>query len=264
MKKSHLPVNRSHVFFLIMFGMIPAVFLFSSNSISAGPSIKPKAPQTLSAPQQLPPVIPEFQVIVEVVEESLAVRGKYYENDLIDQADAVKIFKRISQAGWDVPNSQSMVGRFLPVNDFLVKELGTKKGISFMRRMSQFPGGYDRLDRLRYIPKGKRAVTSLINDVGGEEMIEYMTTTQQGKNMGSLIANSRNGKNFNDLTGRIYTGKQLLAELKLLHDQAMLAISQPVGPSGKNTGKLILTPSPEKEKKEIQKEPVPAQEVKPR
>jgi hypothetical protein len=170
--------------------------------------------------------LPDFQEVEEVVKKTLAGNKKYYEYDLITQSDAVKVISQIKSIGWEVPDSRKIVGRFLPQGDFLVKQLYSRRGKAFMRKISKMPGGYDRIDRLRYIPKGKRAVTSLIKSKGGEEMIKYMTTTQQGKNMGSLVSKSRNGRNFNKLTGRIYTGKQLIEELKELHQQALITANK--------------------------------------
>ncbi len=186
---------------------------------TAAPIIKPGTVQ----PNQ---GLPDFQEVEEVVKKALAGNKKYYENDLITQSDAEKAFSQIKNIGWEVPDSRKIVGRFLSQGDFLVKQLRSRRGKSFMRKISKMPGGYDRIDRMRYIPKGKKAVVSLIKSKGGEEMIKYMTTTRQGKNMGSLISKSRNGRNFNKMTGRIYTGKQLLEELKELHEQALIAANK--------------------------------------
>ncbi len=49
-------------------------------------------------------------------------------------------------------------------------------------------------------------------------MIEYMTTTHEGRNLGALVSEGVNGENFNKPTGRIYTERELLNRLKISYD----------------------------------------------
>ena len=68
-------------------------------------------------------------------------------------------------------------------------------------------------------------------------MLQYMTETRGGENMGKQLSKAPKGKNFNKPTGRIYTVDMLLDVLKNLYDQIKSApkktvnriASQPTG-----------------------------------
>jgi hypothetical protein len=77
------------------------------------------------------------------------------------------------------------------------------------------------------MPYGPRRIRELIRGPDGYKLIEYMTTTKGGKNLSKQLACGVNGKGFNKPTGKIYTLRQLTAELQRLH-KAALARSQPV------------------------------------
>jgi hypothetical protein len=49
-------------------------------------------------------------------------------------------------------------------------------------------------------------------------MIEYMTTTKGGKNLGKYLSKAKTGKGFNAPTNRIYTEKQLIQAIKLAYE----------------------------------------------
>lgn len=204
----------------IVFSLGIATVLVSSDlsRSEASPEIKAKTSVTIP-PKDPDPNLPEFEEIEKAVVKTLTRNRKYYENDLIAQSQAAKCFAAVKALGWDVPNSKEIIREFLADGDYLVKVLSTPKGHEFMRQMSKYPMGYDRLDRLRYVVKGKEAIHQLIHSKDGYIMIEYMTTTQEGKNMGNLVSNARNGKDFNKATGRLYTGKQLIEKLKVIYDQ---------------------------------------------
>jgi hypothetical protein len=99
-------------------------------------------------------------------------------------------------------------------NDYLVQRLRTPRGRQFMRRIANYPGAYDRLDRLSWLPYGKQTVQDLIQKKGGEDMIKYITTAPGGNELGKMLSNAPKGANFNQPTGRIYTAALLLARLK--------------------------------------------------
>lgn len=202
----------------IFLGMATAFLVSSLSRTEAAPEIQSK-PSVTIPPKHTDPDLPEFKEIEKAVVKTLTKHGKYYENDLIAQSQAAKCFAAVKAIGWDVPDSKKIVREFLADGDYLVKVLSTRKGHEFMRQMSKYPMGYDRLDRLRYVVKGKEAIHQLIHSKDGYIMIEYMTTTQEGKNMGKLVSNARNGKDFNKATGRLYTGKQLIEKLKGIYEQ---------------------------------------------
>ena len=90
-----------------------------------------------------------------------------------------------------------------------------------MHRIEAMSGAYDRLDRLRKMPYGPRRIRELIAGPDGYKLIEYMTSTKGGKNLGRQLSRGVNGKGFNKPTGKLYTARQFTAELQRLHKAAL-------------------------------------------
>jgi len=145
--------------------------------------------------------------------------------DLISQGDLKGLFKELEKLGWSVEDQRKLSDQLLPKNDYVVRQLRSRKGRDFMRHVSSRPGAYDRLDRLRRMPYGKRRIREMIDSPGGYTLLLYMTLGQQGKNMGRSISRGKNGRNFNQPTGRIYTSRAFLKQLKKSYDK--VAASQP-------------------------------------
>jgi hypothetical protein len=57
-------------------------------------------------------------------------------------------------------------------------------------------------------------VRDLIRGADGDKLIEYLTTTRGGRNLGSALAGARQGANLNQPTGRIYTADELMAAIE--------------------------------------------------
>ena len=68
---------------------------------------------------------------------------------------------------------------------------------------------------------------------GGDEFIEYLATTNSGRNLGQMMAGTKRGTNLNKPTGRIYTADDLLAVLKKSYARAMAAASSSPAAPGK-------------------------------
>ncbi len=140
----------------------------------------------------------------------------YQAEDLINQADAARVFAALKKRGWDVKTSGDFTKQLLPASDELVRELNSKRGKVFMREVAKTPGGFDRLDRLRKLPYGRRRLQELINQPGGFTLIQYMATTSGGKTMGRELSSKKRG-NFNAPTKRIYTESELIQALKPIY-----------------------------------------------
>jgi hypothetical protein len=69
------------------------------------------------------------------------------------------------------------------------------------------------------MPYGQQQIADLIQGPDGYKLFEYMTTTQGGKNMGSMLSEGVNGENFNRSTGRIYTQLDFIKRLKKSYDR---------------------------------------------
>ncbi len=82
-----------------------------------------------------------------------------------------------------------------------------------MRQSCKYPDAYDRLDRLSRMPMGHQNVDALIAGPDGYKMIQYMTSTSGGRNLGQMLSQDPRGANFNSPTGRIYTADQFLQRL---------------------------------------------------
>ena len=116
--------------------------------------------------------------------------------------------------GWTVTDRRIILSLVPDDSEFLIRQLRSHSGRSFMSRVSSYSNAYDRLDRLTRLPHGRQTMHDLIHGVGGEKMIEYMTTTPGGKNLGKQLSNAPKGRDFNQPTGRIYTAKMLLGRLQ--------------------------------------------------
>jgi hypothetical protein len=128
------------------------------------------------------------------------------------------LLKQLAPAGLTLKNPDELPKLLLSKNDFLFVELNTSAGRKFMQRIATYPNAYDRLDRLSRLPRGKQSVRDLIRRTGGETMIEYLTTTPGGIQLGKQLSQVPNGKGFNDPTGRIYTVSGLLDYLEQQFD----------------------------------------------
>lgn len=167
--------------------------------------------------------LPSFQQVEAVVKQYFKKLPGFNFKGIIIASQVSPVFAQIERAGWDISKKdrQALLGRVLPDNSFLAKQLSTKAGKKFAAQIYNYPMGFDRLDRLSRMPQGKDTVSRLIRGPGGYKMIQYMTTTPGGKNMGRMLSGSSKSKggNFNKPTGRIYTVKMLLAELKKVYDR---------------------------------------------
>ncbi|HVC93142.1 MAG TPA: hypothetical protein VND64_05595 [Pirellulales bacterium] len=166
------------------------------------------------------PSWPDFSAVTEVVERRLHSDRKYHPGDLISRGALEPIFKELAELGWKPADRGAIEKQLLPDSDFLVRELRTDAGRTFMRQVGRYPDGYDRLDRLADLSDGKLIIGRLINGPDGYKMLEYLTTAPGGREMGAMLSQAPNGKGFNRATGRIYTAEQLLERLKSSHADA--------------------------------------------
>ena len=163
-----------------------------------------------SEPQALAP-FSEFEAIVR---GTLEVAKTYEKNDIITRDQIAPVLKRFKARGWELKDSRKLSDRLLSPVDYMVRQLRSKQGLRFMRRIKRYKGGYDRVDRLRKMPYGNRRIRELITTPDGYKLIQYMTTTKYGLNLGKQLSKGVNGANFNKPTGRIYTVDVLVEELQ--------------------------------------------------
>lgn len=157
---------------------------------------------------------PPFEKVVAALTAYFESQPDFQRRDLLNQGHVEAALEAVATAGWEVPNTKKIVQLALPENSFLVGELATPDGKKFMRKISQNPGTYSRLDRLSQLNHGQQIVSQLLGDVGGDTFITYLATTNSGHNVGQMMAGTPNGTDLNLPTGRIYTADDLLAVLK--------------------------------------------------
>ena len=85
------------------------------------------------------------------------------------------------------------------------------------RRLARHPAGYSRFERLSTIAGGQALIRDLMHRQDGHLLIEYLATTEGGRNMGRMAAATRHGVDLNKPTGRIYTEADLIAALEKLY-----------------------------------------------
>lgn len=183
---------------------------------------KPETPQTL----------PQWSDVQSIITTTMKGRSA---TEILSRGIVSKTLTKLEKAGWKLSDRKAFEERFLKDSDFLVRQLQTKAGRQFTQRIGKQTGSYDRLDRLREMPYGPRRIRELIRGPDGYKLIEYMTTTKQGRNLGKQLSRGVNGKGFNKPTGKIYTIRRFVDELQRLH-KAELARLQPASrklPRGK-------------------------------
>ncbi|MBN2476773.1 MAG: hypothetical protein JXB62_19340 [Pirellulales bacterium] len=159
--------------------------------------------------------LPPFEDIRETVSRHFSMLPDYQPGDILAQSEVEPLFVQLDRMGWSVADSKTLVNRVPPDGDFLVRQLRTPEGRKFMRQISPYPGAYDSLDRMRWLPNGQRTVYNLIHqsDRGGD-VIKYLRTTEDGKRAERLMGEKPTSPDYNKPTGRIYTAEMLLDRLE--------------------------------------------------
>jgi len=160
---------------------------------------------------------PSFASVKKLVEKTLSGDRHYRSGDLLSQSQAAAVLAQLKSNGWEVTQSRELLARVPSDEEFLVRELRTPKGLVMMRQIAGMKDGFDRIDRLSRIPNGPQLIAQLIEGPDGYKLIAYLTETRGGKELGQMLDRTPGDGNFNEPTGRIYTEKQLLAELQRLH-----------------------------------------------
>ena len=113
----------------------------------------------------------------------------------------------------------AFLNRFLTQNEWLYQQLTTSEGLAFSKQIASFELGFDRVDRLSRMPIGRQTIIDLIRGPDGYKMIEYMTTSSGGKEMGKMLSQASTGQDFNKPTGKVYTPTLLIKALEELFPQ---------------------------------------------
>lgn len=140
----------------------------------------------------------------------------FQEGDLITKSQTEALLKQMNKQGWRInaEDREAIMERVLDDNSFMVKQLTTRKGRSFLKSIRNLPSGIDRVERITEMPKGKRDVQALIYRVpDGHKWIEALTVPRDGVRLNENFNRSAYGKNMYKDTNRLYFARQLIDEL---------------------------------------------------
>jgi hypothetical protein len=177
---------------------------------------------TLAAERPLPP----FEDVVRAVGTYFSGINGFRQGDLVNQSQVSQALQVVADLGWEVPDAADLIERALPESNFLVRQMSSESGRSFMRKVGAMPNGYGQLERLSDTHDGQKHITYLIEHKDGHLMLKYMTTTPGGRGLQRQMTNVPGGSKFDQPTNRIYKAEQLLAELKLLHTAHAAALGR--------------------------------------
>ena len=162
---------------------------------------------------------PSWQQVTQIVNSTLGERKGYQAGDLITRSDAQRVFRSLANANWRPTDQKQILSDTLSDGDVLVRILSSQRGVVFMRKVGSDKLAFDRMDRVSRAPGGQRMLTDIARLPDGEKLakmrrphgvpgfLELLPKDSSGK--------TRTIKDYRKPTGRVYTGEQLLARLKM-------------------------------------------------
>jgi len=187
----------------------------AGNADGAGSPTRPGSP-----PQDKS--VPPFDEVRSAVLEHFESMGDYRPGDIITRDEVERLFARLKRIGFVPADEETILEKVPPQSDFIVRQLRSPAGRTFMREISPHPGVYDRIERLAGLRRGKDTVAELIRrGPKGAEVITYFATDPDGIKAGKLMSTpTKGGKDYGKPTGRIYTVEALLKALQKSHAAA--------------------------------------------
>lgn len=171
--------------------------------------------------------IPPFAEVKQAVWKYFEAKTEFESDDLITRDEVATLLARLQKTWLPPTDAAKILDRTVVKGEFIANQLGTPNGRKFMRSIGDYPDAYDRIDRLSRMPYGQQTIIDLIRGPGGERMIEYMTKTSGGRELGKQLSNAPDGKDFNARTGRIYTVADLLEWLQKSHTAVLKGAPSP-------------------------------------
>lgn len=170
---------------------------------------------------------PTLARVEQAVNEQFASLPDYEDGDLIVRSQVTPLFAKLKSLGWKVADRKRIERDLLGDESLLAKMLLARDGRGLMRDCRGMEHAFDRLDRLARMNDGERILQSLIDGPDGYKMLEYMTNTPGGTELGIMLGEAPKGENFNRPTGRIYTKRQLMARLQKSYARASQPETKP-------------------------------------
>ena len=155
-----------------------------------------------------------------VVASYFASKPNYIPGDLIQQSDFRAIAKLLAEQDRELPEPAQIEARIPSDSSFISRELRSRKGQAFMRRLVNIPGGYHQFQQLIDSNQGEKTARRVMSQAGGHKLIRYLSQTQQGAALGRQIPGSarrsgRGGRNQPAPPPAIYTANELSAAIQL-------------------------------------------------
>ena len=158
-----------------------------------------------------------MQDVKAIVQRHLASNPSYRRGDLIAREDVEPIFNELLKLGVKPFDQQEeLYDSFVPADSLLVQVLRTPQGRAFMRKASQTPGAYDRLERLAWMPQGQALLQQMVRSPDGPEQLQRLSSAEGMQLVAKQLGDDSRGRNFSLPTGHIHTEDQLLTRLQTI------------------------------------------------
>ncbi|MEM8681009.1 MAG: hypothetical protein AAGF97_16820 [Planctomycetota bacterium] len=193
-------------------------------------------PEVIVETEEVVITMPTFEEVEAYVESQFPTTVNYKPGDLITKSEVAPVLSGLSSIGWNVQRPDLILDLVLDDNDYLVKELRTRKGKKLYDKVAKYPGVLSHLDRMRDMHGGKKTLEVFVQKTpNNADIIKTLVTTKRGKRFAKDVAKYPNGKDFNKPTDRIYRVQELLISLRKLYDWELSVMeSYASGAQGQN------------------------------
>ena len=175
--------------------------------------------------------LPDWPLVRDVVRRHFETLADYRPDDLVCVSEVEPLFQQLRLMGWRVAERRSIMRRVLRDRVWIVGLLKSPAGKEFMRKISAFPGAYDRLCRLMVRRAGRELVVNGVAGVGlratGPELVAYLRTGRGGPAWEQVLGKTAVEAAFSKPTSRIFTAADLLEQLGRSHSAAAAALDPP-------------------------------------
>lgn len=167
--------------------------------------------------------LPSWRKVKVLIEHHFASLPEYAPGDLIHRGQVEKLVGRLAAAGWKVSDAKPLLKRVLAQNDYLVRLLYSGGGQRFMRKVANYPTIYSRLDRVAGESGGEALLRDLVRLPDGHKYA-HVKRPRGVPGLTDFLPKRRTSrgrrvKNYDKPTRKVYTVKQLLAELRQIYTE---------------------------------------------
>jgi len=158
--------------------------------------------------------------VSRIVAAYFADKPAYQPGDLIQQSDFEEIAKQLAEHDMALPSPAELKSRIPSSTSFISRELTSRSGLPFMRRLAQIPGGFHHFQQLIDSREGEKTARQVMRQPGGHKLIRYLAQTRAGANLGRQLPGGRNSSRASNRhqpspPPAIYTASELVAAISL-------------------------------------------------